>query len=340
MKRVLFFCFLGWRLLFPLWGEEANPPLSQGKIGVSTLHLWDPERSRPVTTEIWYPIQKSEEIDFHELHKIWFYPEECRDGSFSQKLGKCPLVLFSHGLAGDRRDRGWFADFLVQQGYIVASVEHHAGNWGNVDVEAVLRLWDRPLDISFVLDSLLQDPIWSQYIDKNRIGFSGYSLGGITGLLLAGGKLIDKDQLIDTFASMELPSFLLERYIDKVDFEQSYQSFADSRVQAFFLMAPCIWGIHLDSLKKVEAPFHVVCVENDPILPTISHGSLLAKTIPSCQFSLIPGNAGHYVFLNRVREEAKPYLPTWLYKEEEGVDRGKIHGEVASLAKEFFQKHL
>lgn len=44
------------------------------------------------------------------------------------------------------------------------------------------------MQISAVLSATLKDPVVGTHIDKDKIGFIGFSAGGTTGLILAGSK--------------------------------------------------------------------------------------------------------------------------------------------------------
>jgi len=51
------------------------------------------------------------------------------------------------------------------------------------------RVWERPQDLSIMVDRLLDDPIFGPRIDLRRVGAAGFSIGGYTALALAGGML-------------------------------------------------------------------------------------------------------------------------------------------------------
>lgn len=119
-----------------------------------------------------------------------------------------PLVVISHGFGADRRFFAYLAEHLASHGLTVVSVEHPGSN-----VAALLSLpteklpnaavhsrilpatefLDRPRDISFVLNRLEKINLYS-YSLRNRlnteqVAFIGHSLGGYTGLALAGADL-------------------------------------------------------------------------------------------------------------------------------------------------------
>lgn len=119
-----------------------------------------------------------------------------------------PLVVISHGFGADRRFFAYLAEHLASHGLTVVSVEHPGSN-----VAALLSLppdnlpgaaaqsrilpatefLDRPRDITYVLDRLEKLNTYSyslrDRINTDRVAFIGHSLGGYTGLALAGAAL-------------------------------------------------------------------------------------------------------------------------------------------------------
>ena len=97
--------------------------------------------------------------------------------------------MISHGTGGGRLTLEWLADILVQNGFMVAAVDHWGNTFDNKIAIDFVTPWERPQDISFVLTALLKDPLFGPEIDQNRIGAAGFSIGGYTVLALAGGRL-------------------------------------------------------------------------------------------------------------------------------------------------------
>jgi len=98
-----------------------------------------------------------------------------------------PWVLLSHGNGGSGRTMDWLARPLVAAGFRVAAVDHHGNNVvDGYQPEGFLFGWDRPRDLSVVLDDLATvEPL-------GPVGVAGFSFGGFTALALAGGR-IDTD---------------------------------------------------------------------------------------------------------------------------------------------------
>ena len=109
-----------------------------------------------------------------------------------------PLVVLSHGFGADRRFLAYMADHLASHGLTVIALEHPGSN-----VDALVQeegsllpaqeFVERPRDVSFILDRLT-DLNKNSFFLEGRLNLEnvtliGHSLGGYTGLVLAGGKL-------------------------------------------------------------------------------------------------------------------------------------------------------
>src|SRR5256712_1893954 len=109
--------------------------------------------------------------------------------------GRHPLVAFSHGYGGPRRQSTFLCTHLASHGYVVASVDH-TGNTMLEVVQGVMTLRSggtlphpdtvlrefialRPADISFAIDQVLG---MDGLVDPDRIGMAGHSFGGWTTL--------------------------------------------------------------------------------------------------------------------------------------------------------------
>jgi predicted dienelactone hydrolase len=103
--------------------------------------------------------------------------------------GEHPLILISHGTGGHRFNQFYLSEFLAAHGYIVIAVQHPGNCTGdNSDALLLKNLWNRPKDVSFVVDQALKEPGLAEHISRNRIGVIGHSLGGYTALTLIGAK--------------------------------------------------------------------------------------------------------------------------------------------------------
>ena len=116
---------------------RSRPPTATA-VRTHQYQLRDAARDRPVWIDVWSPV-----------------PDAAAPATF-------PVIVMSHGAMGSARGHSRLASELAARGFVVAGVSHYRESWiygpTTIDRAAVLRLWDRPPDLSFALDSLPQDP--------------------------------------------------------------------------------------------------------------------------------------------------------------------------------------
>ena len=343
MKKVVIsiVLFVSVLTLIPVgqWAVRKEIKLRPAKMGIATIRFYDEERARPVITEVWYPVDDSVPAD--PVEGLWVRCAEARDAPL-KAAKQYPLIVMSHGNWGDRLNNAWMAETLAANGYIVASMDHYGNTWNNKIPENFLKLWDRPQDISFVIDQILRNEKFGPHIDQTKVGFVGYSLGGFTGIWIAGGKLNSLGELqMKDIPREHLPPTMNEEIFSSVDFSPAIDSYRDARVAAVFVMAPALGHFFdVESLGSISIPVHIVASEGDTVVSTESSAKVLASTIRQGALMLIAPTASHFVFLNQVSQGGKMMLDKKVACDPPEVDRAKIHEEVAISAVNFFNKHL
>jgi predicted dienelactone hydrolase len=319
---------------------SSNIVLRPKKTGIATVRFHDESRGRPLITEVWYPVD--EEAPSTPIQGLWVRCAESRDAPLKAGSSKYPLIVMSHGNGGDRLNNAWLAEILAANGYIVASMDHHGNTWNNKIAESFVKIWERPKDVSFVVDQILQHKQFGSRVNSKKIGFIGYSLGGATGIWIAGGRLTSFDKpVISTIPSDQIPGDVNEEVLNSIDFSPSTDSYHDSRISAVFLMAPALgYLFDISSLQSISIPVYIVASEGDLITPLDKNSKILAGTIKKAAFTLIPGSANHYVFLNEVSKGGKMMLDKRIAHDPPNVDRGLIHDDVGLSAVKFFNVHL
>ncbi|MCZ6783999.1 MAG: dienelactone hydrolase family protein [Proteobacteria bacterium] len=192
-------------------------PFARGEhpVGVRSVDLKDPARDRLLPLELWYPAAEEHRgqdlSDETRDHYKWMAaaPEATQDAvrdaaPRGPRNGRFPLVVFSHGWGGHRRQTTHFCIHLASHGYVVASPDH-TGNTMVDTMELFMKVQaggalpdaqelmggfiaNRPADASFVIDQAFAGGLGAgaESIDADAIGMTGHSFGGWTTLTTTG----------------------------------------------------------------------------------------------------------------------------------------------------------
>lgn len=256
----------------------------------------------------------------------------------------------SHGAMGSARSYHWIGEALAQAGYLVAGVSHYGESmvYGaeSVDPSAVLRHWERPLDITAALTLILQQGRYRDHIDVTRgIGFVGHSSGGATAMQLAGAHLND-DLMTDYCASEAAAQDRGCDYGDSADqapptvIEPPRQDFSDARLRAFVALDPALGPAFADFSEIAPATRMLIVgsVQND-FLPFKHHAGRLSERFPNARHHRLDQGEGHFIYLS----ECALYITVNgvpLCHDRAGVSRSAVHRKLAPLMVEFFNQHL
>jgi predicted dienelactone hydrolase len=362
--------------LFPLGSIAGTPSYAQGQardrsaftVGVAQRAFVDEDRRnwqgtgpRPLTTVIWYPAasgSKRKAPDPQTQKYFVSYPLAA-GAVISGQEPKYPLMVLSHGNTSSAQSLDWLGYYLASHGYVVAAVDHHgntAAEEGGPIPQGLVAEWERPRDLSVLIDKMLGDPLFGPRIDAERIGAAGHSSGGATVLELA-GAIFDPNQ-IKAFCEVKKtdpncnPPPMIREQLDKfaeltktdaaveASLKRSHLPYGDSRVKAVFAMAPAIGLGHTDaSLRAVRIPVYIVAGRADDITPFATNAERFANLIPTATLTIPPGMVGHATF-------GSLCTPTglkdagWVCHDEAGVARARVHEQVEQLALSFFQSSL
>ncbi|MEO1591261.1 MAG: alpha/beta fold hydrolase [Cyanobacteria bacterium J06632_22] len=201
-----------------------------------------------------------------------------------------PLVVLSHGFGADRQFLTYMAEHLASHGLTVVSIEHPGSN-----VEALTQtpldpnvlqrpgrllpateFIDRPLDVTFVLDRLEWMNRSSTVLRRRPINTEtavviGHSLGGYTGLALAGATL--DLQSLRTFCEGLQPVGLSPAdwlQCAAVELSENTADFTDDRIISVMAMNPLVGELFgPEGLSQVTVPTLILTGTQDGVTPTL-----------------------------------------------------------------------
>ncbi len=165
----------------------ASIPSAQAhQTGLADLRIEDATGARPLEGFVWYPTDATEgSVEAHG-NQVWLGIDAIPDAEPAP--GRFPLVVLSHGMYGNAMNQSWLAADLAARGFVVAAVSHPGTSTWSRDPDDARRMWERPKDVSRVIDHLLSASDIAAHVDPDRIYMAGHSLGGFTAVALAGGR--------------------------------------------------------------------------------------------------------------------------------------------------------
>ena len=198
-----------------------------------------------------------------------------------------PLIIASHGLAGDRTGFDTLARHLTSHGYAVATIDHPGSNrrqfeglLGGVEREIAepTEFTDRPRDLSYLLDELTRlngsGPLANRF-NLEQIGVIGHSFGGYTALAIAGAQ-IDYDNLrancdSSAFVYSEANTSMLLQCTALAAPEQFDIPVEDHRIKAVIAMNPVTSSIFGEAgFTQLDIPSLLIAGSSDPVAPALA----------------------------------------------------------------------
>lgn len=136
---------------------------------------------------------------------------------------KLPILIFSHGLGGNRETYLYFAKHMASHGYLCVHIQHRGSDTdamkaGEAPMEAFRKAaadlrnaLNRPKDVSFTLDQLTEmnkpSGELAGRLDLDRIAIAGHSFGAYTAMAVAGqGENRLRDPRVKSAIAMSAPA--------------------------------------------------------------------------------------------------------------------------------------
>lgn len=324
-------------LFLPVYVSAFQPRLvtSFPVLGYREIEFFDDYHRIDRTLLIWYPV--NDHLEGKMSKNPWDNFKVVLNATPS--LSKMPIVLISHDYAGDPHQLSWLIQGLVHQGFLVLGIQHR----DTVEGKAHLNHWQRAIDLSKMIDQFSKSPL-SGWGNLNKIAVVGYSLGGTTAIIVAGGrttklkncKLESKD-----FSSEEIAK--INEAFPTLNKTQMSKDWRDKRIKAAFVMAPSWPGLFDEmTLRKITIPIYILSVDADHGVKSKNNADDLAKNIPQSIHQQIPGKAGQYVFISSLnamqKNQADPAQQlSFLFEDEASINRTWIQLQVIAEVCRFFK---
>jgi predicted dienelactone hydrolase len=324
----------------------------------ATRRAWDDTGPRPVRTTIWYPTNRPpvQRKAADEQGALFVADDVSLDAPLAERAGGYSLLVVSHGTGGSALGMQWFAAGLASRGFIVAAVDHH-GNTGAEPrpyPQGFMLWWERPKDLTVVVDHVLQDATFGTQVDRSRIGAAGFSLGGYTVITLAGAR-IDRDryqrfcnsaqkdftcgpQSEYPEAPARFESLIASDPVVRKALQHSGDNYRDLRIRAVYAMAP-VFGMGFDrqDVADVRVPIRIVVGAGDSVAPTETNAKRYASLISDAEFNELGREVGHYDFAPECTNAGRAQ-GIRICEASEG--RGGVHRQTVADAYLFFARTL
>lgn len=312
------------RLIFLAWLALAAT-LSQAA-GLRFIDIPAADGERELKGAVWYPCSLP--------------PADVTIGPYRMSVtrdcplegNKLPLVIISHGWAGNFLGHRDLAETLADAGFIVVAVNHgdsSSDGRRNGDFSVFI---ERPLDIRRTIDFMLSAWPQANQVDAARIGLFGFSRGGYTGLVAIGARPLfgRRPQVCegrDTPVCRQAHNGELPEPVH------------DPRIKAAVIADPLSVFFTAQSFANVKVPVQLWGSERggDGVTPE-SVAAIPAQLSGQVEFHSVP-NSQHFSFLPPCSAALANVAPE-ICSDAAGFDRAAFHREMDRAALDFFQKHL
>ncbi len=151
----------------------------------SSLSYADPdgEGERALRLALWFPTEAETGAEARYMGAI-DAPGVLDDPAPAE--GPLPLVLFSHGHQGYAENSSFLMTHLASHGFLVAAPDHTDNTFLDGSDRATEIYYQRPLDLSAVLDHLLGGGASGLAASDDPVLLIGHSFGGYTSFVTAG----------------------------------------------------------------------------------------------------------------------------------------------------------
>jgi predicted dienelactone hydrolase len=294
--------------------------------------------AKPLVVGIWYPTAAP--------------PASQPLGPFTQQVAtnapvagdRLPMVVFSHGTGGWYGGHYDTALALARAGFVVAAVSHTGDTYDDHSQAALI--WLRSAQIHRLIDYMLTE--WSDraQLDASRIGMFGFSAGGFTTLVVAGGT---PDLTLVAPHCQKVPTAFECGVIKQAGpgLQTALASLPktvfihDDRIKAVVVAAPALgFAFGRAGLADVTVPMQLWRAEDDHVLPGLDYAAAVDRDLPKpADYHVVP-NMDHYDFLSPCSDQMRAHAPAEVCASRPGFDRAAFHADFDRDVVAFFLAKL
>ncbi len=327
------------------WGiKYAIAPAHEGGAGITYSKAYAPARDKDVKFHIWYPADPGGRTVTVGGNGVFYGTKAGRGAPVTR--GKHPMILISHGAGGNAGQFGWIAATLAEAGYVVVLPNHPGTTSGNASALDAVRVWERPADVTAVIDEIAGNPAAYPYIDTDRIGALGFSAGGYTAMAVSGAR-VDPEKL-KTFCDhsdhgMSDCAFLARGGVDlhALDLSPAGQDLRDPRISAAVIIDPgIVETLTEESLAQIDIPLQIINLGAEADVPAGVYARPAAELIAQADYRII-NDAAHFSFLAQCKPKGAAILAREgeldLLCDDGGTRRrAEIHAELREVIVDFW----
>lgn len=319
-----------------------------GHAGISFGSAFAPMRGSQVDFTIWYPAMPGGKSVTVGGNGVFYGTAAGRNAPHQE--GAFPMVIISHGAGGNAGQFGWIASELAEAGFVVVLPNHPGTTSGNASAEDAVRVWERPADVSAVLDEITTNAEDYPYIDGNRISIVGFSAGGYTAMATSGARV--DPTLLQGFCDdgdhgMSDCAFLARSGVNlhAMDLTPAAQDLRDPRIAAAVVIDPgIVETLTEESLARIPIPMLVINLGMEETIPRGVYARKAADLIPEASYALVE-DAIHFSFLAQCKPGGAQILidenePDPLCDDSGGRPRADVHREVSETIIGYLKAHL
>lgn len=262
---------------------------------------------------------------------VW-YPHDVAEGT------ALPLVVISHGNGGSYSGHAATAEALAQAGFMVAALTHTGDNYR--DQSRATDVAERPRQLKVLIDHMVSAWEGPAVVDADRIGAFGFSSGGFTVLVAAGGRP-DLARVLEHCQAN--PAFYDCRLVAEQPPAAGTRQSAwvhDVRIRAVVAAAPALgYTFGRDGLAAVTRPVQLWRAGADRVLPHPFYAQAVHDSLPTPPEYHVVEAAGHFDFM----PPCSPRLATaaaFICQPTPGLDRATFQSAFNGRVIAFFRRTL